>query len=243
MADINPANTVVLSMDFQNDIVAGMVPVEPGVLARAAQVLARPGSRVMALIGNGAQSEFQALAFHHLLGIRELRLFDIDAAATAKLQRNLAGVPGLRLTGLASCAGCAANSQLHPGSPANETAPERTGAAAAGAGSAGWEPDGPGPGRPEGPRSAAVDETMQPLTSPPNRLLKKDVCRLPQPPAPVKQFVYESCSSNISRIFSGPCPAVRFFRTASFLGLRPDSAAGQEAERRNSQTDQESKYK
>ena len=44
----------------------------------------------MALIGNGAQSEFQALAFHHLLGIEEVRLFDIDGAATAKLMRNLA---------------------------------------------------------------------------------------------------------------------------------------------------------
>ena len=58
--------------------------------ALAAKVLARPDSRRMALIGNGAQSEFQALAFHHLLGIEEIRLFDIDRAATAKLMRNLA---------------------------------------------------------------------------------------------------------------------------------------------------------
>jgi len=65
--------------------------------ALAARWLARPGSRTMALIGNGAQSEFQALAFHHLLGIDEIRLFDIDAAATAKLQHNLRGVAGLRL--------------------------------------------------------------------------------------------------------------------------------------------------
>jgi ornithine cyclodeaminase len=63
----------------------------------AARALARPGSRTMALIGNGAQSEFQALAFHHLLGITEVRLFDIDPGATAKLVQNLAGVPGLRL--------------------------------------------------------------------------------------------------------------------------------------------------
>ncbi|HSW03411.1 ornithine cyclodeaminase [Aquabacterium sp.] len=63
----------------------------------AARALARPDSRTMALIGNGAQSEFQALAFHHLLGISEIRLFDIDARASAKLQRNLAAVPGLRL--------------------------------------------------------------------------------------------------------------------------------------------------
>lgn len=57
--------------------------------AVAARALARPGSRVMALIGNGAQSEFQALAFQHLLGITEVRLFDTDPEATAKLQANL----------------------------------------------------------------------------------------------------------------------------------------------------------
>src|SRR5512134_1259871 len=44
----------------------------------AARHMARPDSRVMALIGNGAQSEFQAIGFHHLLGVRELRLFDVD---------------------------------------------------------------------------------------------------------------------------------------------------------------------
>jgi len=65
--------------------------------ALAARWLAKPGSCTMALIGNGAQAEFQALAFHHLLGIHEIRLFDIDAAATAKLQRNLHNVTGLRL--------------------------------------------------------------------------------------------------------------------------------------------------
>jgi len=72
--------------------------------ALAARVLARPGSRSMALIGNGAQAEFQALAFHHLLGIEEIRLYDIDAAATAKLQRNLRRVRGLTLIGCTSSA-------------------------------------------------------------------------------------------------------------------------------------------
>ena len=38
----------------------------------------------MAVIGNGAQSEFQALAFQQLVGITDLRLFDTDACATAK---------------------------------------------------------------------------------------------------------------------------------------------------------------
>jgi ornithine cyclodeaminase len=65
--------------------------------AMAARALARPQSRVMALIGNGAQSDFQALAFHHLLGITTLRLFDVDAAATAKLMANLRGT-GLHIT-------------------------------------------------------------------------------------------------------------------------------------------------
>ncbi|WP_342620460.1 ornithine cyclodeaminase [Rhodoferax sp. GW822-FHT02A01] len=64
--------------------------------ALAAKTLARPDSRVMALIGNGAQSEFQALAFRHLVGIEEVRLFDVDTAATAKLIRNLQHT-GLRL--------------------------------------------------------------------------------------------------------------------------------------------------
>jgi ornithine cyclodeaminase len=59
--------------------------------AVAARTLARKTSRTMALIGNGAQSEFQALAFRDLVGIRTLRLYDVDAMATAKLVRNLQG--------------------------------------------------------------------------------------------------------------------------------------------------------
>ncbi|MGE0311749.1 MAG: ornithine cyclodeaminase [Lautropia sp.] len=59
--------------------------------AVAARWLARPGSRSMALIGNGAQSEFQAIAFRDLLGIRDLRIFDVDAGASAKLAANLDG--------------------------------------------------------------------------------------------------------------------------------------------------------
>lgn len=65
--------------------------------ALAAKTLARPESRVMALIGNGAQSEFQALAFQHLVGITTLRVFDVDAAASAKLVANLRG-SGLHIT-------------------------------------------------------------------------------------------------------------------------------------------------
>jgi len=70
-----------------------------------AKRLARPGSRVMAVIGNGAQSEFQSLAFHLLLGIDEVRLFDLDPGASAKLVANLAAVaPGLRTRVCASTA-------------------------------------------------------------------------------------------------------------------------------------------
>ena len=71
--------------------------------AVAAGALARPGSRVMALIGNGAQSEFQALAFHHLVGIEVVRLFDVDARATAKLVRNLQNNPDAASLHLVVC--------------------------------------------------------------------------------------------------------------------------------------------
>jgi ornithine cyclodeaminase len=75
--------------------------------ALAATRMARANSRVMALIGNGAQSEFQTIAFHHMLGIREVRLYDTDPRATDKLERNLAR---LRLAGLkvVRCASTAA---------------------------------------------------------------------------------------------------------------------------------------
>ncbi|MGO4326341.1 ornithine cyclodeaminase [Cupriavidus sp. 2TAF22] len=72
--------------------------------AVAASQLARAGATTMALVGNGAQSEFQALAFYHLLGIRRIQAFDVDPAATAKLRRNLADVPGLEVRACASTA-------------------------------------------------------------------------------------------------------------------------------------------
>jgi len=79
--------------------------------AVAARALARPGSRVMALIGNGAQSEFQALAFRDLVGIRTMRLFDTDPCATAKLVRNLQG-QGLELVVCASGAEAARGADI-----------------------------------------------------------------------------------------------------------------------------------
>lgn len=65
--------------------------------AMAARHLAPEGARVMAMIGNGAQAEFQALAFKAVCGIGEVRLYDIDPAASAKCARNLAG-RGLTVT-------------------------------------------------------------------------------------------------------------------------------------------------
>ncbi len=63
----------------------------------AARHLARKGVRTMAMIGNGAQCEFQALAFQRVLGIEHVRLYDVDANATEKAARNLAS-SGLRIT-------------------------------------------------------------------------------------------------------------------------------------------------
>lgn len=65
--------------------------------AWVASLLARPAARSMAVIGNGAQSEFQILAFKAVLGISQVRVFDIDPAATDKLLANLAGITGLTL--------------------------------------------------------------------------------------------------------------------------------------------------
>jgi ornithine cyclodeaminase len=59
--------------------------------ALVARLLAPKGSHVMAMIGNGAQSEFQSLAMKAICGVDEVRLYDIDRAATAKCARNLAG--------------------------------------------------------------------------------------------------------------------------------------------------------
>ncbi|KFG67488.1 ornithine cyclodeaminase [Microvirga sp. BSC39] len=60
--------------------------------AVAAKHLAPKGARTMAIIGNGAQAEFQALAFKALLGVDTLRLYDIDRTASTKCVRNLAGL-------------------------------------------------------------------------------------------------------------------------------------------------------
>lgn len=69
--------------------------------AMAARHLAPKGARTMAMIGNGAQSEFQALAFRAICGIEHVRLYDIDPAATRKCAGNLART-GLKVTSCSS---------------------------------------------------------------------------------------------------------------------------------------------
>ncbi len=64
--------------------------------AMAARHLAPVGAGTMALIGNGAQAEFQALAFKAICGISEVRMYDIDPEATRKCAFNLKGC-GLKL--------------------------------------------------------------------------------------------------------------------------------------------------
>lgn len=58
--------------------------------ALAARHLARRDAATMAIIGLGAQSEFQAVAFKTLLGISRLRVHDVDPAAARKFVANLA---------------------------------------------------------------------------------------------------------------------------------------------------------
>ena len=59
--------------------------------AMVAKYLAPRGARTMAMIGNGAQSEFQTLAMKAVCGIDTVRLYDTDPAAIAKCARNLTG--------------------------------------------------------------------------------------------------------------------------------------------------------
>ncbi len=65
--------------------------------AVATKYLAAKGADTMAMIGNGAQSEFQCLAQKAVNGITNIRLYDLDMAATEKCAANLAG-HGLNVT-------------------------------------------------------------------------------------------------------------------------------------------------
>jgi len=65
--------------------------------ALAAKYLARAESKTMAMIGTGCQAEFQALGFKALLGVTDLRIFDVDVHAMDKFERNMHG-HGLTIT-------------------------------------------------------------------------------------------------------------------------------------------------
>ncbi len=79
--------------------------------AMAAKYLAPKGARTMAMIGNGAQCEFQALAFREVLGIERLRLFDVDSRATEKVIRNLAG-QGLEIVACPTPEDCVTGAEI-----------------------------------------------------------------------------------------------------------------------------------
>ncbi|UWQ93151.1 ornithine cyclodeaminase [Rhodobacteraceae bacterium M382] len=64
--------------------------------AMVAKFLAPKGADTMAMIGNGAQSEFQSLAMKAICGVTSVRLYDQDPAATEKCARNLDGT-GLKV--------------------------------------------------------------------------------------------------------------------------------------------------
>lgn len=57
--------------------------------ALAAKYLAKKDARTLAIIGTGAQAEFQVLGFNSLFSLREIRYFDIDTAAMHKFSRNM----------------------------------------------------------------------------------------------------------------------------------------------------------
>lgn len=59
--------------------------------AIAAQAFAKKDSAVLALIGTGAQSEFQAYAMQRSFPLTSIRYFDRDERAMEKFARNLAG--------------------------------------------------------------------------------------------------------------------------------------------------------
>lgn len=79
--------------------------------AVAAKHLAPQGATTMAMIGNGAQCEFQALGFREVVGIDTVRLYDIDPEATRKAAQNLAG-HGLTVVSCSTAEDAVAGAQI-----------------------------------------------------------------------------------------------------------------------------------
>ena len=57
--------------------------------AMAAKYLAKKDSKVLTLIGTGAQSEFQYLSFNEIFDLEEIRYFDTDPKAMDKFEKNM----------------------------------------------------------------------------------------------------------------------------------------------------------
>jgi ornithine cyclodeaminase len=79
--------------------------------ALAAKHLAPKGATTMAMIGNGAQSEFQCRAFQAICGITNVRLYDIDPAASKKCAANLEN-SGLHVTACTTSEDAVAGAQI-----------------------------------------------------------------------------------------------------------------------------------
>ncbi|HCP80866.1 MAG TPA: ornithine cyclodeaminase [Octadecabacter sp.] len=79
--------------------------------ALTAKHLAPKGASTMAMIGNGAQSEFQCRAFQAICGVTHVRLFDTDPAATQKCAYNLEN-SGLHITTCKTAEDAVAGAQI-----------------------------------------------------------------------------------------------------------------------------------
>ncbi|QGX98123.1 ornithine cyclodeaminase [Roseovarius faecimaris] len=86
LADVGTGYPVLLSE--MTMLTAMRTAATSGLVAR---YLAPRGADTMAMIGSGAQSEFQSLAMKAICGLKTVRLYDIDPAAVEKARRNLEG--------------------------------------------------------------------------------------------------------------------------------------------------------
>lgn len=73
--------------------------------ALASRYMARAGSKKLAIIGCGAQSEFQVLAHHAVFDLSEVRYYDLDPLAMQRFANNLANesfrlIPGENIKSL-----------------------------------------------------------------------------------------------------------------------------------------------
>ncbi|MGJ8580998.1 MAG: ornithine cyclodeaminase [Psychromonas sp.] len=74
--------------------------------AMATKALAKVNANILGLIGCGAQSAFQAIALHCLVGVKEVRLFDLDTEAIDQVATHLKAYPELTVIKAASAKAC-----------------------------------------------------------------------------------------------------------------------------------------